>query len=132
VVFAPLGAGDYAITLGAPVNFARFVTYCGQVGALEPRQIANPDTNSVGLTVYPSEEVHCSFYVIPQDAPAQPTPTPTRPAQPTQPVKALPNTGTGAGMGEAEETSSSSALVLILAGALAVAGFVAVGRKRPA
>ena len=130
VVFEGLGEGVYNVYVHIPGDFADFITFFGTEDGFEPRQHDNQNTNNPAVYVGPDETLYGTFYVIPEDAGAEPTPTqpakPTKP-QPTQPVKVLPNTGSG---GEAEETESSATLVLILAGGLAVAGLVAVGRKR--
>ncbi len=103
VGFQGLGEGTYTVELGVPGDFADFLTFCGAPGEVEPRQISNPDTNRIGVYLGPTEELTCTFYIVPVDAGAVPTPVDTGdkptpvPAKPTTsaPVTALPTTGAG-------------------------------------
>ncbi len=129
VGFQGLGEGTYMVELGVPGDFADFQTLCGTPDGFEPRQVTNPNTNRIGVYLGPTEELTCTFFVIPVDAkgetpPAtgEPTPTPTKVATGDS-VKALPSTG--AGVSDADGFESllllvGGGLVLAVAGALTV------------
>lgn len=128
VGFQGLGEGTYTVELGVPGDFADFQTVCGTPDGFEPREVTNPNTNRIGVYLGPTEELTCTFFVIPVDAQGEtdPTPTPTKPTTGDS-VKALPSTG--AGVTDSESVSTlyfviAAGLVLVLAGA------VHVGRQR--
>lgn len=106
VGFQGLGEGTYTVELGVPGDFADFLTVCGTPEGFEPREVTNPDTNRIGVYVGPTEELTCTFFIVPVDPDEQPAPQPGDgeakptpvPAKPTTsvPVTSLPTTGTGA------------------------------------
>ena len=129
MVAEELGEAEYVVALGVPGDFADFITVFGTQDGFEPRQHEGQNTNSPIVYLGPDETLYATFYVIPVDAGAEPEPEPVKPSKP-QPVTALPNTGSGPVAGETEETADSKTLTMILTGALALAGAVAIGRRR--
>ncbi len=86
--------------------------------------MTNPDTNRIGVYLGPTEELTCTFFVIPVDAKGETTPTPTKAATDDS-VKALPSTGAGM----SDEAGFSLLLLLVGAGlVLALAGALTVRR----
>ena len=87
----------------------------------------------ISFDIESGDQIGCEWYNIPPAA-GTPSPTPTKPpaAEPTKPVKSLPNTGSGAVSTAPEETGSSATLALMLTGGLAAAAAIALGRKRQA
>jgi len=106
--FQGLGEGDYTVELGVPGDFADFFTVCGTPNDSEPRQVTNPDTNRIGVYVGPTEELTCTFFIVPEAANGEPSPTQPTPAGP---VTDLPSTGTG---DTSQGASGLAALFLIL------------------
>jgi hypothetical protein len=129
VVIEELGEAEYVVALGVPGDVADFITVFGTEDGFEPRQHEGQNTNSPIVYLGPDETLYGAFYVIPVDAGAEPEPEPVKPSKP-QPVTALPNTGSGPVAGVAEETADSTTLTMILTGVLALAGVVAIGRRR--
>ena len=124
------GEGEAGISIG--INATEdFAVYCSKNGgqAVEVHALVDggpaglPGVGLNGEDVEPGDEIRCDWYLLPA-GPEPPAPTPT------QPATRLPNTGAGAAKGEAEETADSKTLTMILAGALALAGAVAIGRRR--
>jgi hypothetical protein len=85
-----LGAGTYTIGIDVPGDFARFVTYCSAPGEIEPRQLTNRDTNQIGVDLAGTDELTCSFYIIPDNAAGAPQ------TLPTTGIHATPSTDGGA------------------------------------
>jgi hypothetical protein len=106
--FQGLGKGDYTVELGVPGDFAGFLTVCGTPNDSEPRQVTNPDSNRIGVYLGPTEELTCTFFIVPEDARGEPSPSKPTPAGP---VTDLPSTGTG---DTSREASGLGALSLIL------------------
>lgn len=87
--FQGLGEGTYSVALGVPGDFADFLTVCGVPGEAEARHVTNQDTNRIGVYLGPTDEMTCTFFIVPVDANGEPEPT--TPA----PVTGLPTTGSG-------------------------------------
>lgn len=118
--FQGLGEGTYTLELGVPGDFAEFQTVCGTPNDTEPRQVTNPDTNRIGVYVGPTEELTCTFFIVPEDAEGEPSPSEPTPAAP---VTDLPSTGTGDAAREARDPGTLSlilgtSILLALMGAL--------------
>ena len=124
VGFPGLGEGNYTIALGIPGDFADFQTFCGTPRDVEPRQRTNPHTNRIGVYLGPSEELTCTFSVIPVAARGEPVRTPV-------PVTNLPTTGSGDVIA-AERSVSPWMIGLALAAGLLGSGLVALSRRRTA
>lgn len=118
--FQGLGEGTYTIELGVPGDVADFMTFCGTPEDTEPREVTNPDTNRIGVYAGPTEQLTCSFYIVPVDAAGEPT----SPA----PVTDLPSTGDGgAGVGQ---SGLPAPLVMIGASVLTGLGGTWMLRRR--
>ncbi len=85
-LFTGLTEDNYTIELGIPGDFADFQTVCGIPQGFEPRQRDGQNTNRITVYAGPSENVTCSFYVLPIDAKGDID---------GEPVTRLPSTGTG-------------------------------------
>jgi hypothetical protein len=137
VGFQGLGEGTYTVELGVPGDFASFLTFCGVPGEVEPRQVTNPDTNRIGVYLGPTEELTCTFFIVPVDAGAEPTPpdtgaepTPAPAAKPTPsvPVTALPSTGSGSTVSDGGGIAALS-LLLGVSILLGLAGIRLMGQR---
>ena len=106
--FQGLGEGTYTLELGVPGDFAEFQTVCGTPNDTEPRQVTNPDTNRIGVYLGPTEELTCTFFILPENAGGEPSPSEPTPAGP---VTDLPTTGTG---DTTHEASTPDALFVML------------------
>lgn len=113
--FPDLGVGEFVVELGVPGDFAEFYSLCGEVGALEPRDVEGVNTNRITLDIYEDEELYCSFYVSPVDARGEDTVDPAG----TDDVSTLPTTGVGSIVnGE----SGLTTVFLLMGGVLLLAG----------
>ena len=106
--FQGLGEGTYTVELGVPGDFAGFLTFCGTPNDPEPRQVTNPDTNRISVYLGPAEELTCTFFILPENAGGEPSPSEPTPAGP---VTDLPTTGTG---DTTQEASTPDALFVML------------------
>ena len=133
-VFADLSAGTYVVTLEVPGDFAGFEVSCGVGRGWEFSTIAASVENRIEFPLLAGDDVICTWFVTPEDARGEPTPTaipePDATAAPrpggSRPVVTLPRTGVGdpAGTGLA-----GPAAVLVLAGSLGAAGLLARRRR---
>jgi hypothetical protein len=128
VGFQGLGEGTYTVELGVPGDFADFLTVCGVPGEAEARPVTNPDTNRIEVYLGPTDEMTCTFFIVPVDAVGDPDPTPA--PKPTEaPVTNLPTTGTGSAT-PGGATVAGTALLVGTSVLLTLAGAWTVRRER--
>jgi hypothetical protein len=84
--FQGLGEGDYRVSVEVAAR-AAVLTVCGTSNGFEPRQLTNPDTNSIVVYIGPAEELTCTFFAIP--------PAGEKTSGGGVVVEVLPNTGSG-------------------------------------
>jgi hypothetical protein len=136
VTFGDLGSGAYTVTLGVPGDVARFNATCGRHTEFEFSVIAAATTNQISFELLESDEVLCTFLVIPESqgaptaTPVTPVPTAVATAAPTKPagpVASLPDTGAGVGSMTA---AANVAPYLILVALIAMSGVLRTRRTR--
>jgi len=131
VTFEGLTPGEYTLALGVPGDFASFYYACFDVTFGSEVFVKSGDTNTLSFIIEQGGDLSCRWYVIPEDArgegspsaSASATPKPSAAASRTPgAVTGLPSTGTGdAGDGTIPATS----LVLLLGLATVVTAGVA-------
>jgi hypothetical protein len=126
-VFETLVEGDYYVILGIPGHDAEFLTYFGAQGDTEQRAHDGEDTNQVLVHLNSTERLYGTFYVIPIDAGAEPTPTKSPAQVGGEDVTGLPDTGAGSESGSGFGTEAYIALTVLIA--LAMIGRVATRRR---
>ena len=76
-LFPGLDAGEHAVTLDVPGDFAAFQASCGVGRGFEFSTIAASTTNRIAFSLLAGDDVICTWFVFPEEAGAEPTATPS-------------------------------------------------------